>query len=107
LIRPTFVLAAGNLGIPSSYQRQKEKFGFLFRSLSQPRLFNRRDYQKWWANGAKRVEQSAFEALGGRLAAYSKPPIDEGLEQALAEYVNRRKAEAKLHLTDRPLEKVA
>jgi trimethylamine:corrinoid methyltransferase-like protein len=78
-----------------------------FRSLSQPRLVNRRDYQKWWANGAKSIDQSAAEALADRMAAYSKPPIDQGLEQALTEYVNRRKVEAKLHSTDLPLKKVA
>jgi trimethylamine--corrinoid protein Co-methyltransferase len=41
------------------------------------------------------------------IAAYSKPPIDEGLEQALTEYVHRRKLEAKYPLTNQPLEKVA
>lgn len=78
-----------------------------FRSLSQPRLFNRRDYQKWWANGARRIDQSAAEALAARIAAYSKPAIDEGLEQALTEYVNRRKLAEKRPLTNQPLEKVA
>jgi trimethylamine:corrinoid methyltransferase-like protein len=29
--------------------------------------------------------------LPKRLAEYTKPPIDGGLEQALAEFVNRRK----------------
>jgi len=78
-----------------------------FRNLSQPRLFNRRDYQKWWANGAKSIDQCAGEALAARLSAYSKPPIDEGLEQALTDYVNRRKLEEKRRSTIEPLEKVA
>jgi len=95
-----------SIGAGGNYLLHPKTFS-QFRSLAQPRLFNRRDYQKWWANGAKRVEQSAAEALADRMAAYSKPPIDEGLEKALAEYVNRRKAEEKFHLTDRPLEKVA
>jgi hypothetical protein len=41
------------------------------------------------------------------IAAYSKAPIDEGLEQALTEYVHRRKLEAKYPLTNQPLEKLA
>ena len=95
-----------SIGAGGNYLLHPTTFG-KFRSLSQPRLFNRRDYQKWRANGAKSIEQSAAEALAARIAAYNKPPIDQGLEQALTEYVNRRKLEEKLHVTDQPLEKVA
>ena len=51
--------------------------------------------------------QCAAEALAARMSAYSKPPIDQGLEQALTDYVNRRKLEEKYRLTNQPLEKVA
>jgi len=95
-----------SIGAGGHYLLHPTTFG-QFRSLSQPRLFNRRDYQKWRANGAKSIEQRAAEALAARIAAYSKPPIDQGLDQALTEYVNRRKVEAKPHWADQPLEKVA
>jgi trimethylamine:corrinoid methyltransferase-like protein len=95
-----------SIGAGGNYLLHPTTFG-QFRSLSQPRLFNRRDYQKWWANGAQRIDQRAAEALAARLAAYSKPPIDEGLEKALAEYVNRGEVEEKSRLTIQPLEKVA
>jgi trimethylamine--corrinoid protein Co-methyltransferase len=61
------------------------------RELYQPQIFTRSDYQKWSGNGAKRAEEIAAEMLPKRLAEYSKPSIDEGLEQALSEYINRRK----------------
>ena len=61
------------------------------RELYQPKIFTRSDYQKWSANGAKRAEEIAAEMLPKRLAEYEKPPIDEGLELALSEYVDRRK----------------
>ncbi|UCD78666.1 MAG: trimethylamine methyltransferase family protein [Desulfobacterales bacterium] len=95
-----------SIGAGGHYLLHPKTFG-QFRSLCQPRLFNRRDYQKWRANGAKRIDQRAAEALADRIAAYRKPPIDEGLEQALAEYVNRRKVEGKRYSADQPLEKVA
>ena len=63
------------------------------RELYQPQIFTRSDYQKWSTNGAKRAEEIAAEMLPKRLAEYSKPPIDEGLEQALNDYVSRRKKE--------------
>ena len=61
------------------------------RNLYQPTLFTRDDYQKWHENGAKTVSEVAAEMLAKRLEEYVKPPIDEGLEQALSEFVTRRK----------------
>jgi trimethylamine--corrinoid protein Co-methyltransferase len=61
------------------------------RSLYRPNLFTRDDYQSWWDSGAKNVSEVAAEALPKRLAEYTKPPIDEGLEQALTEFVRHRK----------------
>ena len=61
------------------------------RSLYRPNLFTRDDYQSWWESGAKNVSEVAAEILLERLDEYTKPPIDEGLEQALVEFVTRRK----------------
>jgi trimethylamine--corrinoid protein Co-methyltransferase len=61
------------------------------RSLYRPNLFTRDDYQSWWDSGAKNVSEVAVEMLAKRLAEYAKPQIDEGLEQALSEFVSRRK----------------
>jgi len=61
------------------------------RRLYQPRLFTRDDYQKWYQKGARDVTAVATEMLTKRLETYQKPPIDEGLEQALQEYMNRKK----------------
>ena len=61
------------------------------RSLYRPGLFARDDYRNWWDGGAKNASKIAAEILPKRLAAYTRPPIDEGLEQALVEFVSRRK----------------
>ena len=61
------------------------------RNLYRPILFTRDDFQKWHNKGSKRTEEVAAELLPKRLAEYVKPSIDEGLEQALAEFVTRRK----------------
>ena len=61
------------------------------RSLYRPNLFTRDDYQSWWESGAKNVSEIAAEILPERLDEYTQPPIDEGLEQALVEFVTRRK----------------
>jgi trimethylamine---corrinoid protein Co-methyltransferase len=61
------------------------------RSLYQPCVFTRDDYQKWESRGAHCVADKTAMMLADRLAGYQKPPIDQGLEQALTEYVDRQK----------------
>ncbi len=64
------------------------------RDFYQPQLFTCKDYSKWKSSGALRVPESASLMLSKRLESYVKPPIDEGLEQALREYVEQKKKEA-------------
>jgi trimethylamine--corrinoid protein Co-methyltransferase len=61
------------------------------RSLYQPKLFTRDDYQKWESQGARCVAAKTETMLADRLAQYEKPPIDQGLEQALVDFVSRQK----------------
>ncbi len=61
------------------------------RDLYQPIFFTRDDYQKWYADGAKSVSEIATEMLAKRLAQYTQPPIDAGLEQELSEFVASRR----------------
>ena len=63
------------------------------RDLYRPNLFTRDDYQSWWDSGAKSVSEVAAETLPKRLAEYTRPAIDEGLEQGLVEFVSRRKVQ--------------
>jgi trimethylamine--corrinoid protein Co-methyltransferase len=63
-----------------------------FRDLSQPVLFNRRGHRKWLQEGGLTAEQAALKALPERLDSYCRPPMDQGLEQELREWVNNKKA---------------
>ena len=54
-------------------------------------MFTRDDYQIWASKGARCVADRTEQMLADRLANYEKPPIDQGVEQALAEYVSRQK----------------
>lgn len=62
-----------------------------FRTLSSPNLFNRKDFSRWHAQGARRVEQLASLKLSERLEAYEKPAIEPEIEAALQAYVTLRK----------------
>ena len=61
------------------------------RSLYQPSLFTRDDYQKWESKGAFNVARKAHTLLSERLASYEKPPIDHEIEKRLVQYVERQK----------------
>jgi trimethylamine--corrinoid protein Co-methyltransferase len=61
------------------------------RSMYQPRLFTRDDYQSWESKGSRCAADNTERMLVDRLAKYEKPPIDQGLEEALADYVHRQK----------------
>ncbi|BBO73937.1 trimethylamine methyltransferase [Desulfosarcina widdelii] len=61
------------------------------RSLYQPYLFTRDDYQTWATQGARRVADQTRSILEKRLEGYEKPPIDPVLEQELEEYVIQQK----------------
>ena len=49
-------------------------------------------YETWMESGAPTLEQRANGRWKAMFAAYEAPPIDAGVEEALDEYVARRKS---------------
>lgn len=62
-----------------------------FRSLYQHTLGNRDSHAVWTKKGGIDVVEQAGLLLEKRLESYQKPVIDEGLEQALNDYVIQQK----------------
>jgi trimethylamine--corrinoid protein Co-methyltransferase len=79
-----------SLGSDGNYLAHSTTFKHC-RSLYQPQLFTRDDYQKWESNGSRNVAQKTKEMLDERLTRYEKPPMDPGLEKELKQYVDRQK----------------
>jgi len=57
------------------------------------KLFDYDDAEKWMLEGGKRADQVAAEKVKDLLREYEAPEIDPGIEEALQEYVTKRKAE--------------
>jgi trimethylamine--corrinoid protein Co-methyltransferase len=57
------------------------------------KLFNYDDAEKWMLDGGKRADQIAAEKVKELLKEYEAPEIDPGVEEALEEFVTKRKAE--------------
>ena len=50
-------------------------------------------YEQWEAEGAKDANQRATEAAQRLLAQYEPPPLDPAIDEALLDFMARRKAE--------------
>ena len=59
----------------------------------RPLLSSSENYERWMRNGGNDTAARAGRIWRETLAAYEPPPIDEGVRQALEEYVVRRRAE--------------
>jgi trimethylamine--corrinoid protein Co-methyltransferase len=59
----------------------------------RPLVSDLMNYERWVQKGAKPVEVRANETWKKWLAAYQQPPIDPAVDEALREFITRRKAE--------------
>ena len=57
-------------------------------------LADNNSYEQWEAEGSKDMAQRANASWKKQLAEYEPPPLDSALDEALLEFINRRKAAA-------------
>jgi trimethylamine--corrinoid protein Co-methyltransferase len=79
------------VGIGGQYLTQPKTFKLCRTEFYLSDFMNRQNHAGWKAAGAKRLDQGGTDRLNQRLAAFSKPDIDPGIEADLAAYVERRK----------------
>lgn len=58
----------------------------------EPLVFGRANYEQWTEEGSQRVDQRANATWKAALQAYEQPLIDDAIEAALNEFVDRRSA---------------
>ena len=56
-------------------------------------LFDNGSYEQWLAEGSTDAAEKANALMKEKLAAYEPPPLDAGVEEALEDFVRRRKSE--------------
>jgi trimethylamine--corrinoid protein Co-methyltransferase len=59
-----------------------------------PIISDRQNYENWRDNGAMDAAQRAHQKANEFLAAYERPPLDPAVEEALREYVDKKKGES-------------
>jgi trimethylamine---corrinoid protein Co-methyltransferase len=62
-------------------------------ALFMPELFDNSSIEQWTAEGSKEITQRALEFARGLLADYEEPVLDEGVNEALLEFIARRERE--------------
>jgi len=63
------------------------------KAFYQPMISDWRNFESWQEAGAKTATERAHELWQKLLADYEAPPIDPGVDEALQEYMSRRKPE--------------
>ncbi len=58
-----------------------------------PKLFDNNSFEQWNSEGAKDITRRSLEYARRLLAEYEQPPLDPATNEALREYITRRKHE--------------
>jgi trimethylamine--corrinoid protein Co-methyltransferase len=63
------------------------------RAFFMPKLFDNNSFEQWSANGSKDTTERALNEARAILAAYEEPKLDEGADEALRDFIERRERE--------------
>jgi trimethylamine---corrinoid protein Co-methyltransferase len=63
------------------------------KAFFMPTIMDFNSYEQWNAEGGKTHDERGREKAKAALAAYEKPKMDEGIAEALVEFVARRERE--------------
>ena len=58
-------------------------------------LCDTKSFEQWTDDGAKDMQQRAFERWNSLLAEYQAPPLDPAIDEQLIDFIARRKRAAK------------
>jgi trimethylamine--corrinoid protein Co-methyltransferase len=63
------------------------------RAFFMPKMFNNDSIEQWQAEGSVEITQRALQYAKRLLDEYQEPKLDEGVDEALRDYMERRKRE--------------
>ena len=58
-----------------------------------PKLLDNNAFEQWTADGSRETPERALAEARAMLAAYEEPKLDEGMDEALRDYIARRERE--------------
>ena len=63
------------------------------RAFFMPELFDNNSIEQWAAEGSVEITERALGKAKALLSAYEEPKLDEGVDEALRDYISRRERE--------------
>ncbi|MEM1163788.1 MAG: trimethylamine methyltransferase family protein, partial [Pseudomonadota bacterium] len=63
------------------------------RAYFMPELFDNNSIEQWQAEGAVEITERALRQARALLSDYEEPKLDEGIDEALRDYIARRERE--------------
>jgi trimethylamine--corrinoid protein Co-methyltransferase len=63
------------------------------RAFFMPKLFDNNSFEQWSADGSKDTTERALSEARAILAAHEEPKLDEGVDEALRDFIARRERE--------------
>jgi trimethylamine--corrinoid protein Co-methyltransferase len=63
------------------------------RAFFMPKLLDNTAFEQWTADGSREITARALAEARAMLAAYEEPKLDEGVDEALRDYIARRERE--------------
>jgi trimethylamine---corrinoid protein Co-methyltransferase len=63
------------------------------RAVFMPRLFDNNSIEQWQADGSQEITARALTHARRLLGEYEEPRLDEGVDEALRDYMGRRMRE--------------
>ncbi len=87
------ILAVGDIGPGGHYLGHPHTLENFQRAFFMPELFDNNSIEQWTAEGAIEVNERALTYTRNLLNTYEEPKLDEGVNEALLDYIARRERE--------------
>ena len=85
--------AVSDVGPGGHYLRHPHTLEHFQKAFFMPEMFDNNSIEQWQAEGAIEINERALKKAGMMLNEYEEPKLDEGVNEALLEYIARRERE--------------
>ena len=85
--------AVRDVGPGGHYLGHKHTQANFQRAFFMPKLLDNTAYEQWTADGSRETTARALTEARAMLAAYEEPKLDQGVDEALRDYIARRERE--------------
>ena len=85
--------AVSDVGPGGHYLGHPHTLEHFQKAFFMPEMFDNNSIEQWQAEGANEINERALKKAGMMLNEYEEPKLDEGVNEALLEYIARRERE--------------